>query len=53
MKEEFNDQIELDVYKRAYLHLLHENEQLRNELWKSKERIKRTRKEIERVIQND
>lgn len=45
MKEEFNAHIENDVYRRAYLHLLHENEQLKNELWKAKERLKRSRNE--------
>ena len=45
MEEEFNAHIENDVYRRAYLHLLHENEQLKNELWKAKERLKRLRNE--------
>ena len=43
--KEFNAHIENDVYRRAYLHLLHENEQLKNELWKAKERLKRSRNE--------
>lgn len=43
--KEFNAHIENDVYRRAYLHLLHENEQLKNELWKAKERLKRLRNE--------
>ena len=43
--KEFNAHIENDVYRRAYLHLLHENEQLKNELWKAKERLKRTQNE--------
>ena len=45
MNEEFNAHIENHVYKHAYLHLMHENEQLKNELWKAKERLKRTRNE--------
>lgn len=53
MKEEFDAQTELDVYKRAYLHLMHENEKLKNELWKSNERIKRARKDIERMLNHD
>ena len=43
--KEFNAHIENDVYRHAYLHLLHENEQLKNELWKTKERLKRSRNE--------
>ena len=53
MKEEFNARIENDVYRHAYLHLLHENEQLKNKLWKAEERMKRARTDIERVLKND
>ena len=42
---EYLNEIENDVYRHAYLHLLHENEQLKNELWKAKERLKRLRNE--------
>lgn len=51
------DKTPRDVYKHAYLHLMHEKEQLKeeieqlkNELWRKDEIIKRTRKDIERLI---
>lgn len=53
MKEEFNARIDNDVYRRAYLQLMHENEQLRNELWKVEEYIKRKRKDLERELKHD
>ena len=33
----------IDVYEHALLHLMQENEQLRNDLWKANERLKRNR----------